>query len=147
MSHHKSSSSITTYNSNLEFVSKVGQSDVDAPFYMSKSIGSFLVNDEYFMINDKMKGQDVDMITIINRSDGKIRKKFKIKYFYVWCFYLNKYIITFNNETHTLVTHDFEGNVVNETKFEDNLVETTFEGVLKKELFFYDALKHKYYFF
>jgi hypothetical protein len=147
MSHHKSSSSITTYNSNLEFVSKVGQSDVDAPFYMSKSIGSFLVNDEYFMINDKMKGQDVDMITIINRSDGKIRKKFKIRYFYVWCFYLNKYIITFNNETHTLITHDFEGNVVSEMKFEDNLVETTFEGVLKKELFFYDALKHKYYFF
>jgi len=147
MSHHKSSSSITTYNSNLEFVAKVGQADVELPFFLSKSIGSFLVNDEFFIVNDKIKGQEMDMITLIDRHDGKIKKKFKMKYFYVWCFYLNKYILTFNNETHTLSTYDFEGSMVSDFKFEEKLVNTTFEGVLKKELYFYDAAKHKYYFF
>ena len=148
MSHHKSFSTITAYDLNLEFVSKVGQGDAESPFYLSKSIGSFLMSDEYIVINDKIKGNgDMDMITLVKRRDGMIEKKFKIRYFCVWTIYLEKYILTFNNETNTLFSYNFDGDMLNELKFGNQLPAATFESVLKKELYFYDASKNIFYFF
>ncbi len=96
---------ISMYNQKLEMVQKIGQENSMVPYFFPPKNKIFLVSNKYFIFNEKViNDQDDDddhnRVTIINRSNGLVEGSFGIyEHFNQMRLYLDKFLITFNNET------------------------------------------------
>jgi uncharacterized protein YoxC len=132
---------ISMYNHNLEIVQTFGQENSTLPFYFSRKIYLFLVSNQYFIfsetIHDRTKNFCHNRITIINRSNGLVEASFKIYEYVVgqMQFYLDKFLITFNDETCLLQCYNFKGDLLHEISLDEKF-EGSFISVINKELCF-----------
>jgi hypothetical protein len=130
------------YNHNLEIVQTFGQENSLLPFYFSSDIHSFLVSNQYFIINELLSFEGgyiyeyQHSITIINRSNGLVESSFKIL---DACgqiqLYLDTFLITFNEDNCLLQCYNFKGDLLHETTLDEKLEGTNIK-VINKELFF-----------
>ena len=141
---------LTSYNPNLETVVKVGQGNEILPFYFSKSITMFLVNDQYyFVLGDNLNALFGGCaITLIDRSNGHVQKSFSIQQTTSWSLYLDKYILSFDKNFNIFNkyfnTYDLNGK--NRTGFSDNFfTEKHLNSVWNKELYFLDHSNLTFY--
>jgi hypothetical protein len=137
-------STISMYNYNLEIVQTFGQEDSVLPFYLSSKIFSkrFLVSSQYFIFNELIDIDEDDenhnRVKIINRSNGLVEASFVIlNDFHQIRLYLDKFLLTFNNETCILKCYNFKGDLLHQitldTKFKGRY---TVFSVINKELCF-----------
>jgi hypothetical protein len=129
---------ISMYNHNLEIVQTFGQENPLLPFFFSPKIDIFLVSNQYFIFNETLIGDDGyhESVTIINRSNGLVEASLLIhEHFHKIRLYLDKFLITFNNETCFLKCYNFKGDLL-----EKITLDKKFEGsdisVINKELCF-----------
>ena len=153
---------LTTFDDKLEIVSECGQAMPDSPFYIPKSIVSFLVNDSYLVLSEtvlvanEMEGEEAvdeediiryEKILLVSKESGHVVSQFEMSYFDTWRLYLDKYILTYHTDTHVLRSYNLSGDFLHEVTFKDELVETTFECIAGKELYFYNEDEKKLYHF
>jgi hypothetical protein len=132
---------ISMYNHNLDTVQTFGQENSTLPYFFSLKISIFLVNGQYFIINEMLNFEDDEdfhnRVTIINRSNGLVEASFKIfEHFHQMQLYLDKYLITFNNNACLLKCYNFKGDLINKITL-DKMLEESYFSVLNKELFFF----------
>jgi hypothetical protein len=127
------------YNNNLEMIQTFGQENSAVPFFCSLKIDQFLVSYQYFIINEPFIDEDDDdynKVTIINRSNGIVEGAFKIyEPFHQIKVFLDKYLITFDNEACLLKCYNFKGGLLGEIDLPKKL-EGSFLNVLNKEICF-----------
>ncbi len=126
------------YNHNLEMVQKFGQENSLLPFFCSLKIDHFLVSFQFFIINEPLidDDDDVNRITIINRSNGLVKKSFVISEdFHQINLYLDKFLITFNRETRFLKCYNFKGDLLHKITLDKKFEGCQF-SVINKELCF-----------
>jgi hypothetical protein len=133
LNQNKKCSTISMYNHNLEIVQTFGQENSLLPFFFSPKTDIFLVSNQYFIINDDEYQNNV---TIINRSNGLVESSFVIyEDFDLMRLYLDKFLITFHDETCLLKCYNFKGDLLHKITLDEK-----FEGsdiyVINKELFF-----------
>jgi hypothetical protein len=131
-------STISMYNQNLEIVHKFGQENSSVPFYFSPKTDVFLVSNQYFIINELINEDDSDhkSVSIINRSNGFVEASFTIfEDFHQINLYLNKFLITFNDDTCLLKCYNFKGDLLHEITLEEKF-EGSYFSVVNKELCF-----------
>jgi hypothetical protein len=131
---------ISMYNHNLEIVQTFGQENLTLPFFFSPEIDLFFVSNQYFIFNETIIHEDDDdnynIVTILNRSNGLVESSFKIyENFDQIKLYLDKFLITFNNETCLLQCYNFKGDLLHQITL-DTKLEGSFFSVINKELFF-----------
>jgi hypothetical protein len=103
---------ISMYNQNLEMIQSFGQENSLLPFCFSPGIDLFLISNQYFIFSEEIFGRRWNfrhnIVTIINRSNGLVEASFKIhEDFDQMQFYLDKILITFDNETRFLKCYNF----------------------------------------
>jgi hypothetical protein len=128
------------YNSDLEMVQTCGQENTTLPFFCSLEINLFLFSNQYFLINETFFDEDDDFdynsLTIINRSNGLVESSFKIfEYFHQMHVYLDKFLITFSDDTCILKTYNLKGDLLGKITLDDKF-RGSFFTVLNKELYF-----------
>jgi hypothetical protein len=127
------------YNSNLELIQKFGQVNNRAlPFFLSSKSELFFVNDQYFIINEASHDNDDDKqkITVIHRSTGLVYSSFMIyQFFDQMQLYLDKYLLTFNQDKCLLKSYSLNGEFLSEIALDKKLDVTIFYP-LDKELCF-----------
>jgi hypothetical protein len=132
---------ISMYNQNLEIVQTFGQENSTFPYFFSSDINRFLVNNQYFIINETVIDDDDDdeynsSVTILNRSNGSVESSFKIhEHFPQIKLYLDKFLITFNHETCILQCYNFKGDLLHKITL-DKKFEGSYISAINKELFF-----------
>jgi uncharacterized protein YoxC len=131
---------ISMYNHNLEIVQTFGQENSTLPYFFSLKIDQFLVSNQYFIFSETIYDRTWDFchnrITIINRSNGLVEESFKIyEDFDQMQFYLDKILITFDNETCLLKCYNFEGDLLHEISLDEKFAGSHF-SVINKELCF-----------
>jgi hypothetical protein len=133
---------ISMYNHNLEMVQTFGQENSLLPYFFSPKIELFVVSNQYFIINETLINEDDDddyyhdRIIIINRSNGLVEGSFKIfEKFNQMRLYMNKFLITFNDETGSLICYNFKGDLLHQITL-DKKFEGSFISVINKELCF-----------
>jgi hypothetical protein len=139
---------ISRYNHNLEMVQTFGQENSTLPYFFSLQIDLFLVSNQYFIINEplfyKVDDDDHNRVTIINRSNGLVEESFKIyEVFYQMVLYLDKFLITFNNETCLLKCFNFKGDLLGKITLDKKFEGSSF-SVINKELSFF--LENDYFY-
>jgi hypothetical protein len=125
-------------NHNLEIVQTFGQKNPLHPFYFSPNADLFLVSNQYFIINEtrKTKGDIHNSVTILNRSNGLVEASFVIlEDFHKMKLYLDKFLLTFNNETCSLKCYNFKGDLLHKITL-DKKFEGSDINVTKKKLCF-----------
>ena len=99
------------------------------------------MSNQYFIINVPIYDRTWDFchnrITIINRSNGLVEASFKIHEYFVdqMQFYLDKFLIAFDNETCLLKCYNFKGDLLHEITLDEKF-EGSFISVINKELCF-----------
>jgi hypothetical protein len=77
---------------------------------LSNSNQYFLINETFFDEDDDF---DYDSLTIINRSNGLVESSSKIfEYFHQMHVYLDKFLITFSDDTCILKTYNLKGDLL-----------------------------------
>jgi hypothetical protein len=99
-----------------------------------------LVSNQYFIFNetliDEDEGDRHDSFTIINRSNGLVESSFIIyEHFGQTQLYLDKFLLTFNNETCILQCYNFKGDLLHKITL-DKKLEKSFIYAINKELCF-----------
>jgi len=105
-------STISMYNQNLEKVQTYGQENPLLQFFFSPKNYIFLVSSQYFIFNEL------------------IYEDFTLKQLY-----LDKFLITFNDETCFLKCYNFKGDLLHKINL-DKKLEGSLIGVINKELCF-----------
>ncbi len=102
-------------------------------------INRFLVSNQYFIINEPLideNDDDHNKVTIINRSNGVVEATFVIyEHFNQMQLYLDKFLITFNNETCFLKCYNFKGDLLHKITLDKKLKGSDI-SVKNKELCF-----------
>jgi hypothetical protein len=131
---------ISIYNQNLEIVQKFGQKNSLLPFYLSSKADVFFVNNQYFIVNERISDYH-NSVTIINRSNGLVESSFVIyeKYQQIRL-YLDKYLLIFYDEICLLQCYNFKGDLLHEITLDKKLKGSDI-SVINKELCF--VLKDK----
>ena len=130
------------FNHNLEIVQTVGQENPMVPFFVPPNNYVFLVSNQHFIIN-KLVYEDEDdddgdhkSVTIINRSNGLVEASFVIlEDFHQINLYIDKFLITFNQETCLLKCYNFKGALLDTITLDKKLQGSHF-SVINKELCF-----------
>jgi hypothetical protein len=140
---------ISMYNHNLEIVQTFGQENSMLPYFLSLKVDLFAVSNRYFIINEPINDEDDDdddeyhnnRVTIINRSYGLVESSFIIyENVYQLHLYLDKFLITFNDETCSLKCYNVKGDLLHKKTLDYKLNGSDI-GVINKELcFFFDNL-------
>jgi hypothetical protein len=128
---------ISMYNHKFEMVQKFGQENSLLPFFFSPKTGPFLVSNQYFIFIETSYDEDDkyhNRLTIINRSNGLVESSFKIyEGFHRMQLYLDKFLITFNDETRSLKCFNLKGDLLGkitlEKKFEGSLFNVINKGL------------------
>ena len=131
------------YNHKLEIIQTFGQENPLLPFFCSLKIDLFLVSNKYFIFNQPIIGEDDDdndeyqnRVTIINRSNGLVEASFVIyEDFNQMRLYLDKFLLTFIDETCLLKCYNFKGDLLGKITL-DKKFEGSYFGVINKELYF-----------
>ena len=130
------------YNHNLEMIQTYGQENSMLPFECSLAINLFLVSNQFFIIyeplidDDDDDNDDHDIVTIINRSNGLVESCFVIlNDFDQMKLYLDKFLLTFNNDTCILKCYNFKGDLLHKITL-DKKLEGSDISVINKELCF-----------
>jgi hypothetical protein len=129
---------ISMYNHNLEIVQTFGQENSILPFFFSPKNNVFLVSNQYFIFNKTLigAGDNHNSVTIINRSNGLVEASLLIhEHFHKIRLYLDKFLITFNNETCFLKCYNFKGDLLEKITL-DKKFEESYCSVINKELCF-----------
>jgi hypothetical protein len=138
-------STISMYNHNLEMVQTFGQENSILPFFFSSGINRFLVSNQYFIFYEPIidEGDEYHTsVTIINRSNGFVEASFKIyEHFGQTQLYLDKFLVTFNNETCIVKCYNFQGDLLEKITLDKKFEGSVFISVINKELCF--VLKSK----
>lgn len=134
------------YNHKLEMVQKFGQENSTLPYFFSPKNNVFLVSNKYFIINetviDENEYEDHYSLKLINRSNGLVEGSFKIfEKFNQMRLYMDKFLITFNNETCFLRCYNFKGDLLHKITLDKKFGGSFFRSI-NKELCFY-LLKRK----
>ncbi len=131
-------STISMYNNNLEMVKQFGQENLTVPFYFSLKIDHFLVSDQFLIINELAYEDDEfnNAVKIINRSNGLVESSFKIyQNFDQIRLYLDKFLVTFTDETCLLKCYNFKGDLIGEITLDKKFKRSDI-GVINNELYF-----------
>jgi hypothetical protein len=127
---------ISIYSHNLEMIQSVGQENSTVPYFFSPKKYIFLVSNKHFIINELIDDKYHKSVTIINQSNGLVEASFKIdEDFDQMELYLDKFLLTFNNETCILKSYNFKGDLLNSIALDKKLTGSRFT-VLNKELCF-----------
>ena len=133
-------STISMFNSNLEKVGEFGQADQSLPYFFSDE--SCMVSDDFFItikLTEDLEETEKDTykITVINRTNGFVEKSFFLHDLYCDKFqlYLNKFILTFDNETRLLNSYNLKGDLISEITLDGKLIGSRIY-LLNKELCF-----------
>jgi hypothetical protein len=139
LNRNKKCYTISMYNQNLEIVQTIGQENSTLPYFFSSDINRFLVSTQYFIINEPLIDEDDEYhnsVSIINRSNGLVEASFIIyEYFSQIQLYLDKFLITFNNETCLLKCFSFKGDLLHQITLDKKLGASDIY-VINKELCF-----------
>jgi hypothetical protein len=130
---------LSMYNSNLDLIKTFGQSDPSLSFFFSFKIEKFLVSDRYFIniLEEKdSQMEDLQRIAIVNRSTGLVESSFIIDQFIDQSqLYLDKFILTLNNESRELRSFSLKGDLLSEVTLHQRLKTCDFYS-LDKEMCF-----------
>jgi hypothetical protein len=131
---------ILMYNHNLEIVQTFGQETSMLPFFFSSKTDIFLVSNQYFIFSETIFDRKVKFchtsVTIINRSNGLVETSFVIlDHLDKMQLYLDKFLITFDNETCILKCYNLKGDLLHEITL-DKKLEGSYVCVVNKELCF-----------
>jgi hypothetical protein len=133
-------STISMYNPELEVIQTFGQENSTLPYFFPLKIDMFLASNQYFIINEFYEEDedynDHNKVTIINLLNGLVESSFKIHdLFDQMRLYLDKFLITFNNETCLLQCYNFKGDLLHQIILSKSLKRSEIH-VINKELCF-----------
>jgi len=134
-------STISMYNHNLEIVQTFGQENSLLPYFFSPKITHFCVSNKYFIFRELIYEEDHhtpyhSSLKLINRSNGLVETSFLIYDQRLQMrLYLDKFLITFNDETGSLQCYNFKGDLLHKITL-DTKLEGSYVTVINKELFF-----------
>ena len=143
---------ISVYDSNLDFVEKIGQADRTLPFFFSPKIEYLFVSDQYFITVEptqlhaveELDDSDPVKIVLLNRATGLVERFFIIKeYFREIVVYLDKYIITYDNDNGFLRSYNLKGDLLKKICLDEELKDSSIYA-LNKELCFYSEYSNQF---
>jgi hypothetical protein len=126
--------SITIYNADLEILQNFGQKDENLPFYFPIS-DYILITNEHFIDAQETDEGDVE-VTLVKKENGSIYKSFKIKNFSSWVSYLDKYLITFDEDSSKLRTYNLNGDLIEESQLDNGFHGAFLDTIFNKQLCF-----------
>jgi hypothetical protein len=135
-------STISMYNHNLEIVQTFGQENSLLPYFFSPKITHFCVSNKYFIFRELIYEEDHhtpyhSSLKLINRSNGLVETSFLIYDQRLQMrLYLDKFLITFNDETGSLQCYNFKGDLLHKITLDKKFKGSNL-SVLDKELCFF----------
>ena len=133
---------ISAYDSNLQIIRTVGQSNPNSPYYIPPTTAKIEVTDEYFIMLSTP-----NEIHIMNRNDGTIFKHFQVKS-QDFSLYMNELILSYDCKTRELYSYTFDGKLESQEVVSGQIKSETclLIGVSNEQLIFYDAQQVWLYF-
>ena len=142
---------ISVYNSNLDLVEKIGQADRTLPYFFSPNVECLLVSDQYFITveptqlddDEELDDSEPSKIVLLNRGTGLVERFFLInEYFREMVLYLDKYILTMNNDR-VLKSYNLKGDLLKKVCLDEKLKGSTIYA-FNKELCFYTKSSNQF---
>ena len=124
---------IYVYDSSLNFIEKIGQSNENLPYYFPNTATRLEVNESYFLLLDLAE------VKLISRNDGKLDRSIMVLTT-DFLLYLHNYVLAYDTKDKILSCYDLDGNKLTENKFETFTGDTRLITSLEEDLFFYDSV-------
>ena len=154
---------IRVYNHELELINTLGQGNQESPFYFSSRIEILLVTDQFFIVceedieNNGEDESDDDSIQVsfINKKSGIVEKNWKNlgkMDEMTWSLYMDNFILIHrkysDDDLNKILCLNFDGVSLDRSKMNENMFKDAyFQCVSNKELYFFDQLKKKLFYF
>jgi hypothetical protein len=154
---------IRVYNHELELINTLGQGDKESPYYFSSRIEILLVTDQFFIVceedienNEEDDSGDISiLVSFINKTSGIVEKNWNIlgkMDEMAWSLYMDNFIVIHRKYTdddlNKILCLNFDGVSLDRSKMNENMFKDAyFQCVSNKELYFFDQLKKKLFYF
>ena len=132
------------YTSNFDLIQEFGKgSNNKCRFFFPSNINNFLISDMFYVMTSSVEADEIDAlenVVFINKQTGSIEKRFNVKGCLAEYFYLEKFILTFENDK--IYCYNFDGDLLDESQIQNELNLMKFRFFLNEKIYFLDYRKN-----
>ena len=117
---------VKMYNSNLDLVEEIGQSDSELPFYIPTNTETIFITDEFLIsivriYKDTSELDEAVLVKLVDRINGNVVHACEIPCNDEYFIYKKKYICFFDSTECNLTTYNFYGDLISDIQYDKRL--------------------------